>query len=68
MQSTARLADPRIPAMNGVIRKARRNDIMRKIAKIIAAGLELSARTTALREGMPWQPQARRQPDGHQRR
>jgi hypothetical protein len=33
---------------------------MRKFAKILAAGLALSAQATAWREGLPWEPQSRR--------
>ncbi len=33
---------------------------MRKIARIIVEGLTLSARATAWREGMPWEPDDRR--------
>jgi hypothetical protein len=33
---------------------------MRKLAKIIAAGLEYSARTTALHESLPWDGNSRR--------
>ena len=40
--------------------------MMRKIARIIVAGLELSARATAMREGLPWQPRPRRSPGEHQ--
>ena len=34
--------------------------VLRKLAKIIAAGLEYSARTTALHEGLPWDGNTRR--------
>ncbi len=34
--------------------------VMRKLAKIIVAGLEYSARTTALHEGLPWDGDTRR--------
>ncbi len=34
--------------------------VMRKLAKIIVAGLEYSARTTALHEGLPWDGSSRR--------
>jgi hypothetical protein len=54
--------------MDSVSRIARRSAMMRKIGKIIAAGLELSARATALREGMPWEPPPRRPRDSHQSR
>ena len=33
---------------------------MRKIAKVIMKGLALSARATAWREGLPWEPSAGR--------
>ncbi len=33
---------------------------MRKFAKIIVAGLEYSARTTALHESLPWDGNSRR--------
>ena len=33
---------------------------IRKIAKIIAAGLTYAARTTALHEGLPWDDDTRR--------
>jgi hypothetical protein len=36
--------------------------MLRKIARIIAAGLELSARATALREGLPWESPPRQLP------
>ena len=32
---------------------------MRKLAKILAAGLACSARATAIREGMPWDGEER---------
>lgn len=32
---------------------------MRKLAKILAAGLTCSARATAMREGMPWDGEER---------
>jgi hypothetical protein len=31
-------------------------DRMRRIARIIAAGLACSAQATAMREGLPWDP------------
>ena len=33
---------------------------MRKIARVIAGGLACSARAVALREGLPWDPEALR--------
>jgi len=39
---------------------AKMRAIMRKLAKIIVAGLEYSARTTALHEGLPWDGNTRR--------
>jgi hypothetical protein len=42
---------------------------MRKIAKVIMEGLALSARATAWREGLPWEPSAGRDAaDAAQRR
>jgi hypothetical protein len=54
--------------MESASRVGRRIAMMRKIARIIVAGLKLSARATALREGMPWEPPSRQSPSGHQRR
>jgi hypothetical protein len=42
---------------------------MRKIRRIIVEGLTLSAQATAWHEGLPWEPEAPRQPDPiHQER
>jgi len=47
---------------------AKMRAIMRKLAKIIVAGLEYSARTTALHEGLPWDGNTRRlRPDGRRK-
>jgi hypothetical protein len=39
---------------------AKMSERMRKIAQVIMEGLALSARATAWREGLPWEPSARR--------
>jgi hypothetical protein len=54
--------------MENAGRAARKIVMLRKIARIIVAGLELSARATAMREGIPWEPRPRRSPGEHQAR
>jgi hypothetical protein len=40
---------------------------MRQFAKILAEGLALSAQATAWREGLSWEPEARRRSPGDRR-
>jgi hypothetical protein len=49
-----------IPAMKNGNGAAKMRSLVRKLAKIIVAGLEYSARTTALHEGLPWDGNRRR--------
>lgn len=49
-----------IPAMKNGKGATKMRSAMRKLAKIIVAGLEYSARTTALHEGLPWDGNTRR--------
>ncbi len=45
--------------MENGVKVTRRRTVMRKLAKILAAGLACAARAAAMREGMPWDGEER---------